>query len=217
MGRDLTSARDSGLAPVVAQPEVRGALAAASAGLGLGRRSRPSGRADPFGTRTARESVARVGVARPQRQTVFSSPITGGPASLELALDLVLCGLLIAGLTYWGHCLQSDFSRVTLYAGAVTGAVCVACGVARLKSRAWRAATLLSLAGATVVLGLQSFQSWRASTEAGPPVRITAIFMTVMVVATLGTLDRVARFRNPRPAASASDVDHSRTRQSHHG
>jgi len=217
MGRDLTSARESGLAPVVSRPKGRGLLDAASAGLGLGRRSGPSGRADPFGTRTTRASAAPVGVARPPRQTVSSSPITGGPASLELALDLVLCGLLIAGLTYWGHCLQSGFPELTLYAGAVTGGVCVACGVARLKSRAWRAAALLSLAGAAVVLGLQTYQSWRASTEAGPPVRITAILMTVMVVATLGTLDRVARFRSPRSAASASEVDHSRTQQSLHG
>lgn len=172
---------------------------------------------DSHGTRTARESVARVGVAPPQSQTVWSPPVTGGPASLELALDLVLCGLLIAGLTYWGHCLQPDFSRVTLYAGAVTGGVCVLCGVARLKSRAWRAAALLSLAVAAVVLGFQTFQSWRASTEAGSPGRITATLMTVIVVATLGTLEKVARFRSPRPTASASDVNHSRSPQTFHG
>lgn len=217
MGRDLTSAPESRLAPGVSQPEGRRALAVVGQELELGRRLRPSGRTDPFGTRTARESPVPISMARPPSQNALSSPVTGGPASLELVLDVVLCGLLIAGLTYWGHCLQPDFPRLTLYAGAVTGGACAVCGVARLKSRAWRAAALLSLAGAAVVLGLQSYRSWRASTEAGLPVRIAATLVTVAFVATLGTLDRVARFRSPRPAASASDPNHSRSQQTLHG
>ena len=89
------------------------------------------------------------------KERVISNPETPRPSapsaervhlSLALVIDLVLCGVLFAGLSLLAQHLQPNFPRVTLLTGLVGGGFCVLWGVLGGRTARVRAGALVTLA-----------------------------------------------------------------------
>jgi hypothetical protein len=80
---------------------------------------------------------SRGGEAEASTDTRPRCPGPRAPEGFELVLDLVLCGVLIAGVTYCAHRLQPDF-RGSRCIGLTAGGLCLLCGLCGLRGSAVR-------------------------------------------------------------------------------
>ena len=120
--------------------------------------------------------------------------------SLELVIDLVLCGVLLAGLSLLAQHLQPDFPRVSLLTGLVGGGLCVLWGVLGGRTARVRVGAMVTLAAVACVLVRQAVQSWEVSTRGTSNGRMVAALMTVLVVFSVGMLTNLAREgKGPQP------------------
>jgi peptidoglycan/LPS O-acetylase OafA/YrhL len=113
--------------------------------------------------------------------------------SLEVAADLVVCGVLLAGLSYLARHVQPDFQRVTLLAGLVGGGLCVVWGVLGRRMPACRGSAMVTLALLACVFVRQAVLSWRSATEDGSKSRMVVALMAVLVVFCIGTVGNLVR------------------------
>jgi hypothetical protein len=127
----------------------------------------------------------------------MSNPATNAPParpaarvgmSLELVIDLVLCGVLLAGLSFGAQYLQPDFPRLTFFTGLVGGGLCVLWGVWGRCSPGVRVSAMATLAVVACVLGCQAVRSWATLAGGESKGRMVAVIVTFMVVFSIGML-----------------------------
>jgi hypothetical protein len=133
-----------------------------------------------------------------QPQAESPSPLTARPAervglSLELVVDVVLCGVFLVAFSLVGQYLQPDFPRVTLVAGLIGGGLCVFWGVLAARRTRCRIGAMVTLALMACVMAVQAVQSWKNAGEGGSKVRIVALLMTLSVVFCAGTVWNLVR------------------------
>lgn len=115
------------------------------------------------------------------------------PLSLEVAVDLVLCGVLLAGLSLTAQHLQPDFPRLTFITGLAGGGLCVLWGILGRRGTPCRVGAMVTLAAVACVLARQAVQSWEASAEGESKGRMAAALMAVEVVFSVGMLANLIR------------------------
>jgi len=113
--------------------------------------------------------------------------------SVDVALDLVLCGVLLAGLSLVARHLQPDLSSLTLFTGLVGGGLCVLWGVLGRRGTRCRGGAMVTLVTVACVLVCQAVQSWEASGEGGSKGRMVTALMAVLVVFCVGMLVNLVR------------------------
>ena len=109
-----------------------------------------------------------------------------------LAFDLVLCGMLLAGISLLARHLEPDLPRMTLLTGLVGGGLCVFWGALGRRTTRCRVGALVTLALVACVLARQAVQSWGISFEDESHGRIVAALMTVLVVFCVGMWIKLA-------------------------
>ncbi len=127
-------------------------------------------------------------VSSPDRSAPAARPAGSEPLSLEAAYDLVVCGLLLAGLTFLAQRLQPNLLRWTLPAGLVGGGLCVVWGVLGRRGVRCHGGALVTLVAVACLLVGQAIQSWDASAGAEPKGRMVAALMAVLVLCCAGML-----------------------------
>jgi len=127
-------------------------------------------------------------LSEPETHTPSAQPTERAHLSLELVIDLVLCGVSLAGLSLLAQHLQPDFPRVTLFTGLVGGGLCVLWGVLGGRTARVRVGAMVTLAAVVCVLVHQAVQSWEASAGGASNARMVAALMTVLVVFCVGML-----------------------------
>jgi FtsH-binding integral membrane protein len=115
--------------------------------------------------------------------------------SQELAIDLLLCGVLLAGLVFLARHLQPDLPRLTFFTGAGGGGLCVLWAILGRCGTPNRLGVMVTLAAVGCVLARQAVQSWEASVEGGSKGRMVTALMTVLVVFCTGMLANLVQER----------------------
>lgn len=133
-----------------------------------------------------------------QPQAEAPVPMTARPPermglSLELVVDLALCGLFLLAFSLVAQHLQPDFPRVTLVVGLVGGGLCVVWSLLAARRRRCRVGAMVTLAVVACVLVVQAVQSWKTGGEGASKGRIVALLMTVLVVFCAGTVWNLIR------------------------
>jgi len=113
--------------------------------------------------------------------------------SLNVALDLSLCGALTAGLPFLARHLQSDLPRRTVVLGVVGGGLCVLWSVLGRLGLSCRGAAMITLAGLVPVFVVQVVQSLQAAAALESEGRVAAVLMVVLFVSCASTLASVAQ------------------------
>jgi peptidoglycan/LPS O-acetylase OafA/YrhL len=113
--------------------------------------------------------------------------------SLEVALDLFLCGALTAGLPFLARHLQPEMPRRTVVLGLVGGGLCVLWSVLGRLGLPSRVAAMATLAAVASVCVFQAVQSWQTAAAPGSKGRIVAALMVVMAASCVGTMVSLAR------------------------
>ncbi len=111
----------------------------------------------------------------------------------DVAFDLLLCGLLLAGLSLLAQHLQPGFQRVTLFAGLLGGGLCVLWAVLGRRGTRCRVVTVVTLAVVACVFVRQAVLSWGASAANESKGRPVAVLMFISVVFCAGMLANLAR------------------------
>lgn len=111
----------------------------------------------------------------------------------EVALDLAVCGVLIAGLPFVAQHLQPHLSQRTLGLGLVGGALCLVWSVLAQRGPWSRWGATVTLAAVACGFVGQAVQSWQAASTLEPKGRMVAALMVVLTVFCVGTLANVAR------------------------
>lgn len=119
--------------------------------------------------------------------------------SLEVALDLALCGVLLAGLPFLARYLQPDLRRGTLLIGCVGGGLCVLWGILGRRGVRCRWGALVTLAAVACVFVRQAVHSWTASAAVGSKGRMVAAMMMLLAVFCVGMLANLVQEEKGRP------------------
>ena len=112
-----------------------------------------------------------------------------------VVIDLVVCGLLIAGLNLVAQHLQPDLPRLTFFTGLVGGVLCVLWAVLGRRTTFCRLGSMVTLVPVACVFVIQAVQSWAAPVDNGSPGRKVALLMTLQVVFCVGMLVNLAQER----------------------
>jgi hypothetical protein len=113
--------------------------------------------------------------------------------SSEVALDLALCGALLAGLSFLAQHLQPDFHRATLLFGLLGGALCVLWSVLGRRGTRCRGLAMATLAVIAIVFARQALRSWGAAASIGSKDRIVVALMVVLVGFCVGMVANLVR------------------------
>jgi hypothetical protein len=117
------------------------------------------------------------------------------PLSFELSMELVLCGVLLAGLSFILQEQHRDFLRLTFLIGVAGGGLCVLWGVLGRRAPWCRLSAMVTLAAVACVGGYQAARSWGGSTGGESMGRLVVAVMTLWVVFCVGTLANLAQER----------------------
>lgn len=112
--------------------------------------------------------------------------------SLELTLDLVLCGFFLAVLSSLAYYVQPDLTRSTLITGLVFGGLCVLWGILGWCGLPSRVGAMSTLAAAVCVCARQAVQSMASAVRGESKDRMVIAMMTVLVVLCIGVLAKLA-------------------------
>jgi len=127
---------------------------------------------------------------------------TAEPAHMSpvLIIDLMVCGILIAGLSLLAQHFQPDLPRLTFFTGLAGGVLCVLWAVLGRRTTCCRLGSMMTLVPVGCVFLIQAVQSWTASIDDGSNSRKVALLMTLQVVFCVGMLANLARERKmPKP------------------
>lgn len=110
----------------------------------------------------------------------------------ELAIQLVLCGVLLAGLTILAQHFQPDLPRLTFHAGLAGGGLCVLYGTLSRWGKVGRGGAMVTLTLLVCVLARQALLSWgRGAGQDDSKTRIVMILTTVSMAFCLLTLAKL--------------------------
>lgn len=113
--------------------------------------------------------------------------------SLDLAVDLVVCGVMLVGLTLLAQRQQPDFQRAASVTAWVGGGLCILWGVLGRRGTRCRPYAILTLAAAACMFVRQALLPWLNGTTSDSKGRIVMVLMAVSVVFCLGMLVKVAQ------------------------
>jgi hypothetical protein len=120
--------------------------------------------------------------------------------SLTSAIDLVVCGALLAGLSTLAQYLQPDLPRGILFTGLAGGGLCVLWGILGRRRPGCSVAAMVTLVAVACVVGYQAVQSWQTLAEGESNKRMVAALMTVLVVFCAGMLVNLVKDgKEPQP------------------
>jgi len=143
----------------------------------------------------------------PRKQAV---PVAAAPAastrvparprlSLEGAIDLGLCGVLLAGLSLLARQGQPDLSPLTVPTVLVGGGLCILWAIMGRRGWPCHLSAMGTLAVVAGVLLFQAAQFWLNAAEAGSVGRMAAAVTTVWVVFCGVTLANLVQERRRLP------------------
>ena len=115
--------------------------------------------------------------------------------SVILVIDLMVCGLLIAGLSLVAQRFQPDLPLLAFFTGLVGGVLCVLWAVLGRRATCCRLGSMVTLVPMACVFVIQAVQSWAASIDDGSNSRKVALLMTVQVVFCVGMLANLVQER----------------------
>ena len=108
--------------------------------------------------------------------------------TLSSAVDLVVCGVFVAGLCALAQHLQGNPSHWTLFGGLAGGALCAGWGLLG-RRRAWcRKAAMITLAAIACAAALEGARSWKSAVEGASAGRMAAALMGLAAVFCAGML-----------------------------
>lgn len=102
--------------------------------------------------------------------------------SVNVALDLGVCGALLGCLSVAANYLDPEFVGATLVTGLVGGGLCVLWAVLGRRGTPCRGAAMATLGTAACIFVGQAVQSWKASGDDQPNGRMGVAMMGVLVV-----------------------------------
>ncbi len=109
-----------------------------------------------------------------------------------LGLQLIIYGLLLAGVSYLVYHMTPGAARTTLIAGLAGGALSLIWGVLAVRGSRRKAFALLTLAAISYVLLSQAVLAWGGGKEGASPGRLASALMIVMLVFSMGMLLKIA-------------------------
>jgi hypothetical protein len=115
--------------------------------------------------------------------------------SWEVALDLAVCGGLLAGLSALAQHLQPQFDRTTLFTGSVGGGLCVVWSILGRWGRPFRVGAMVTLAVVGCMFARQTVNSWAAAAADESEGRKVMALMAVVVAFCVGMLANLVRER----------------------
>jgi hypothetical protein len=118
---------------------------------------------------------------------------TGLRLSLELALDMVVCGIALAGSCLVARHLEPDLPRLPLLAGVAGGILCILWGVAGRLGYPHRLGAIVTLALAGCVLGYQVVRAWPLASEGNTTGRMAAVLLVAPIAFCVGMLINLVR------------------------
>ncbi len=136
------------------------------------------------------------------QEQVISEPATGTPTErpAELAhmnpvmiIDLAVCGVLIAVLSFVAQHFQPDLPRLKFFTGLVGGLLCILWAVLGRRTKCCRLGSIVILVAVAGVLLVQAVQSWQASIVGGSNDRRVPLLISVRVFFCVGMLANLAR------------------------
>ena len=110
----------------------------------------------------------------------------------KLGIELIVYGVLLAGLSYLVHHLAPTIARTTLITGLAGGALCLVWGVRVVMGGRGKALPILTLVPISYVLVSQAVMNWGGGTEEVPGQRMVAVVITVLCVFSVGMLMMIA-------------------------
>jgi len=105
------------------------------------------------------------------------------PSNLEMTVELMLCGVLLAGLSLASQELHRDFPRLTFFTGLAGGGLCVLWGLLGRRARRCRSSAFVAC-----VAGYEAARAWGTSAEGDSTGRPVAVLMTLAAVFCVATL-----------------------------
>jgi len=134
-------------------------------------------------------------ITGPVASALPAQPAERWRMSVEVAYDLVLCGVLMGGLGFLAQHLQLELLRATRFIGLVGGGLCILWGVLGRRGTPRCEGAMVTLAVVVCVFVYQAVQSCATSTQGEPQHRNVALLMMVLVVFCAGTLANLIRER----------------------
>ena len=110
----------------------------------------------------------------------------------KLGIQLMVYGVLLAGLAYLVHHLAPTIARPTLITGVAGGALCVVWGIRSILGHGSKAMSMLTIAPVSYVLISQAVMNWGGGTEGVPGRRMAGLVIVLLGVSSIGMLMRIA-------------------------
>jgi len=110
----------------------------------------------------------------------------------NLGTELIVYGILLAGLAYLAHHLAPTIARPTLITGLVGGALCLVWGILAVRGNRHKAWAILTLVPISYVLLSQAVLTWGGRIGGVSPNRLAPVLMFVMLVFSVGMLLKIA-------------------------
>jgi hypothetical protein len=117
--------------------------------------------------------------------------------------QLVIYGLLLAGLSFLTHYLSQGMARPTLIVGVIGGMLCVVWGLRSVAGSRGKALPLLTLIPVNFVLLSQVFLGWSSESQGVQAGRIGLVLITLLLGLSVGMMVRIAwagEFGNEQPS-----------------
>jgi hypothetical protein len=109
-----------------------------------------------------------------------------------IGLQLVIYGLLLAGLSYVVYYLAPVLARPTLITGLAGGTLCLAWGLLAIAGKKVKALSILTLTPVSFALLSQTVIGWTGGSQEVTGRRPAAAVITLLFVLSIGMLMRVA-------------------------
>lgn len=109
-----------------------------------------------------------------------------------IGFQLIVYGLLLAGLSYLTQHLAPALARPTLIAGLIGGVLCLVWGLRVIAGNRGKALPLLTLLPVSFVMLSQSIITWAGRRQEVSGRALAAVVITVLFVLSIGMLMRIA-------------------------
>jgi hypothetical protein len=121
-----------------------------------------------------------------------------------IGFQLVVYGLLLAGLSYLVHHLAPASARPTLITGLAGGALCLVWGVRAIGGSRGKALPLLTLVAVNFVVLSQTVMRWGGGSQEVTGHRTAVALIALLLALSVGMLFRIAYAGAVADAASAN-------------
>jgi hypothetical protein len=109
-----------------------------------------------------------------------------------LGIQLLVYGLLLAGLSYFVHHLAPTVALPTLITGLVGGVLCLVWGVRAVMGHRGKALPLVTLVPVVFMMLSQSVLNWGGGNHEATGRRTAALVITLLFVLSMAMLMRIA-------------------------